>query len=434
MVPEIDVFVSYSTKDEILAQALVHFLEENKCRCWYSGRDSGGEYAAAITEAISRAKFCVFLMSSYSMDSEHCKKELDLALKRDCQIIPFRIEDCKLTDGVEYYVCNLHWIDAFPEPEKLFGTLLARIGMTQSASAAGSDMSANAQQSDPLGQILVNVDAPRKKQINRFVRWFAHWQHEMFMRVAASIDSNLDKLTHADLVACIQSRFAEIGSKINAEQERSPSVERFLSICDKLSEMAAMSYDKKDLLYKFSPWFSCGFGLLAENPKGARGWYDEDEATVLARGICEVFRLISEIERPLITAAENCGVKMPCPVWIKNLPAGVVGERRVKNLIFEKEERRYRFDRSVIDNYRNEFLTVQQMVSKVPPDMPLIVEFDEEILMLQCMLNFNADGEFLTDVAEMLPNLERNMPLLKSDLDRVWKRLVAPYVKKDIGQ
>lgn len=431
----IDIFVSYSSKDKAVADALVHFLEGYKCRCWYAPRDikPGSEYADSISDAIESARFCVFIVSADSAESMYCRKEINWALHNGRTVIPFRIEEIKLSGSLGLYLNDIHWIDAFPEPEKLFGELLARIGMVQPMSVASSDMTANVQQNDPLDRILVNVDAPRKKQINRFVRWLAHWQHEIFMRVTASIDSNLDKPTHADLIACIESRFAEIGTKIKAEQERAPSVERFLSVCDKLSEMVAISYDKKDFLYKFSPWFSCGLGLLAENPKGVRGWYDENETTVLARGIYEVFRLVYEIDKPLDTAVENCNVKMPCPLWMKNLPAGVAGERRVKDMIFGNEEGRYRFDRNVIESYRNDILAVQQMVSQVPRDMPLVVEFDEEWLMLQCMANFNADGEFLTDVAEILPNLERNKRLLKSDFDRVWKRLIAPYVRKEVG-
>ena len=80
----IDVFVSYSTNDKLVADALVHFLEEKKIRCWYSGRDSSGKYSEAIVEAISDASVCIFILSACSMDSEHKPQKSSL----DCCNIP----------------------------------------------------------------------------------------------------------------------------------------------------------------------------------------------------------------------------------------------------------------------------------------------------------------------------------------------------------
>ena len=49
-----DVFVSYSIKDRLLADALCHKLEEDNIRCWIAPRDisPGGSWAGEIADAI----------------------------------------------------------------------------------------------------------------------------------------------------------------------------------------------------------------------------------------------------------------------------------------------------------------------------------------------------------------------------------------------
>lgn len=125
------VFVSYSTHDnsKIVADALVHYLESNGIRCWYAPRDiaTGEAYAVAIERAISKAQCFVLVFSAASDKSKYCMKELNLAVDREKLILPFRIEDRKPTGGMSFYLSNLHWIDAFPSPEKCFGSLLKRL-------------------------------------------------------------------------------------------------------------------------------------------------------------------------------------------------------------------------------------------------------------------------------------------------------------------
>lgn len=123
------VFVSYSSRNKMVADALVHYLEANGLRCWYAPRDiePGGEYADAIECAISNAQCFVLVFSKDSNKSSYCRKELNLAVDREKQILPFRIEDLKPTKGMDLYLGNLHWIDAFPCPQKCFESLLKKL-------------------------------------------------------------------------------------------------------------------------------------------------------------------------------------------------------------------------------------------------------------------------------------------------------------------
>ena len=49
-----DVFISYSSKNKNIADAIVADLEQNNVKCWYAPRDilSGEDWAGAINNAI----------------------------------------------------------------------------------------------------------------------------------------------------------------------------------------------------------------------------------------------------------------------------------------------------------------------------------------------------------------------------------------------
>ena len=53
-----DIFVSYSTKDKVVADAIVSALENENMRCWYAPRDiePGADWGTSITEAIHECK------------------------------------------------------------------------------------------------------------------------------------------------------------------------------------------------------------------------------------------------------------------------------------------------------------------------------------------------------------------------------------------
>ena len=125
-----DVFISYSSVDKNVTDALCHFLEERKIRCWIAPRDilPGQEYADAIVHAISNVKIFVLVCSKDSLQSQWVRKETNLAVSDNKIIIPFKIADCSLEGtAMKLYLGDRHWIDAIPYPNKAFDNLLIAI-------------------------------------------------------------------------------------------------------------------------------------------------------------------------------------------------------------------------------------------------------------------------------------------------------------------
>ena len=113
-----DVFISYASKDKIVADAVCARLEASAIRCWIAPRDitPGTSYGEAIMEAIHGAKVMVLVFSSHANSSGHIPKEVERAVSNGVSIIPFRIEDVAPGKSLDYFIGSVHWLDAMTPP------------------------------------------------------------------------------------------------------------------------------------------------------------------------------------------------------------------------------------------------------------------------------------------------------------------------------
>jgi hypothetical protein len=90
-------------------------LEQHKIRCWIAPRDipSGSEYSDIIDAAIINCKVFIIIFSESSSTSLWVKGELNAAFTEQKYIIPFRIDDTRLTGGNRVILNQFHWIDAY---------------------------------------------------------------------------------------------------------------------------------------------------------------------------------------------------------------------------------------------------------------------------------------------------------------------------------
>ena len=143
-----DVFISYSTKDKVTADATCAALESAGIRSWIAPRDvrPGDEYAAAIIAAIDSCHLMVLIFSSNANASRQVHREIERAANKGVPIVPIRIEEIIPTKSMEYFLGEIHWLDALTPPlaahlQKLIETVKAilQVDATGHApSAAGS--------------------------------------------------------------------------------------------------------------------------------------------------------------------------------------------------------------------------------------------------------------------------------------------------------
>ncbi len=122
-----DVFISYATEDQVVADAAVTELEGAGIRCWIAPRNivPGTTYAAAITRAIEQAQVFVLVFSEHTNASRHVQRELDLAINTECRVIPFRVAATEPSTELRYYIGNAQWLDAVTPPLDRHVRLLA---------------------------------------------------------------------------------------------------------------------------------------------------------------------------------------------------------------------------------------------------------------------------------------------------------------------
>lgn len=124
-----DVFISYSSKDQEVAQQLCKYLEDHDILCWIAPRNvtAGIPYAQAILNGIDESQLMLLLFSENANNSRHVTREVDRAFSKEKVIIPFRITDTIMSDVLSYYLSVNHYIDGIPDPSLGFDNLKKQI-------------------------------------------------------------------------------------------------------------------------------------------------------------------------------------------------------------------------------------------------------------------------------------------------------------------
>ena len=153
-----DVFISYSSKNKNIADAIVADLEQNGIKCWYAPRDiyPGEDWAGAIKNAIGSTKIFVLVFTDESNRSHQVTNEVTLAVNSGKIIIPFRLSGSDMNDTLLYYLSSVHWLDAVSQPlnqnietlrmqisalldiDETAGSMAAAAGIPSAGAAAGS--------------------------------------------------------------------------------------------------------------------------------------------------------------------------------------------------------------------------------------------------------------------------------------------------------
>jgi hypothetical protein len=121
-----DVFISYSSHDKPIADAICATLEAKKIRCWIAPRDvlPGMPYGEALSDAIASSRALVVVLSAHSNESPHVMREVEGAIHKGAAILPFRIENVQPSKSLDFFLKSIHWLDALTPPlEKHLETL-----------------------------------------------------------------------------------------------------------------------------------------------------------------------------------------------------------------------------------------------------------------------------------------------------------------------
>ena len=149
-----DVFISYSHKDKTVADAICAALEADGVRCWYAPRDivPGADWAASIIDAIKTTKVMVLIFTDFANASTQVLREVNNAVSNGVVIVPFKLTETLPTEGMQYYLSTVHWLDAMNRPlERSIAQLDELVKALLNGTAARAD-AAQFQEAAPTGK------------------------------------------------------------------------------------------------------------------------------------------------------------------------------------------------------------------------------------------------------------------------------------------
>ena len=146
-----DVFISYASQDKAVANAACAVIEGRQIRRWIAPRDilRGVTYAEALTEALRGSKILVLVLSTYSNNSKHVMREVEVAVESGVTVVPLRIAEMSLSKAMVYFLKSIHWLDAITPPMDGHLQELAATCQNILKGSSGSSPSAAQRATDP---------------------------------------------------------------------------------------------------------------------------------------------------------------------------------------------------------------------------------------------------------------------------------------------
>lgn len=106
------VFISHSSKDKAIADAICHQLESEGIKCWIAPRDiePGSKWTEAIMRGIEKCRAFVLVVSANANDSEQVQREVAKAFSLQLPVIPFRCEAVMPNRSLGYFLQTVQWL------------------------------------------------------------------------------------------------------------------------------------------------------------------------------------------------------------------------------------------------------------------------------------------------------------------------------------
>jgi len=152
------VFLSYSRDDMRLVEKVRGELADANVAIWID-REAirGGDYwRRTIVEAIEKSDIFIIFLSQSSIQSDNCRRELELASEKNKSILPVVLDTIKVPASFEYPLAGLHQIDLSKNFSSGLRDLLAAVKGSPTIESESLSKSATAisPQQRTLGAVL----------------------------------------------------------------------------------------------------------------------------------------------------------------------------------------------------------------------------------------------------------------------------------------
>jgi TolB-like protein len=103
------VFVCYAHEDSAVVYPEIAWLHAHGINIWYDeGISAGTNWRASIGDSLLGASRVLFYISRNSLESDHCNREINLALDERLEVVPVYLEDVPLTADLKVGLNRVH--------------------------------------------------------------------------------------------------------------------------------------------------------------------------------------------------------------------------------------------------------------------------------------------------------------------------------------
>lgn len=109
-----DVFISHSSHDKQVAEAVCAAMEGTGLRCWIAPRDitAGASWGSAIIDGIETSRLMLLVFSRHANTSAQVLREVERAVAKDKPLVPLRLDATPVRKDLEYFLAACPWTDA----------------------------------------------------------------------------------------------------------------------------------------------------------------------------------------------------------------------------------------------------------------------------------------------------------------------------------
>ncbi|HET6592122.1 MAG TPA: TIR domain-containing protein, partial [Xanthomonadales bacterium] len=119
------VFVSYSHLDEKIVYQEIRWLQDHGVNIWYDTHiQAGSEWSDALADAIAGCARFVYFITPDSVASEHCRRELNLAIEEGRSIVAVHLQETDVPGGIRLNLNNRQAILKHRLPAETYRTSL----------------------------------------------------------------------------------------------------------------------------------------------------------------------------------------------------------------------------------------------------------------------------------------------------------------------
>lgn len=122
-----DVFISYSSKDEKIANEVRQLFEKENLSCWIASDSikTGDYFAKEIMSAIEETNLFVLIFSKNSKSSEYVLKEVEAAYEKNKAMIAFLVDGTLPEGAMQFALNDKQWLHAYPKPQEHYDKLIS---------------------------------------------------------------------------------------------------------------------------------------------------------------------------------------------------------------------------------------------------------------------------------------------------------------------